>query len=116
MPNRITSLSESCWRPAGRWLGAAAFLLMAALAAAQTVEETQKQFLHGEYENVIRVTKKKVDAGAYQDDWRILLVKSLLATGRYDEAYSNAVPGVSDSYNLSLRLLARETALYQNND
>jgi tetratricopeptide (TPR) repeat protein len=114
MPNRITSLSESCWRPAGRWLGTAAFLLAAALAAAQTVEETQKQFLHGEYENVIRVTEKKVDAGAYQDDWRILLVKSLLATGRYGEAYSNAMPGVADSYNLSLRLLARDTALYHN--
>jgi hypothetical protein len=43
-----------------------------------------------------------------------LLVKSLLATGRYDEAYSNAMAGAADSYNLSLRLLARETALYQN--
>jgi len=115
MPNRITSFSESCWRPAGRWLGAAGFLLLAALAAAQTVEETQKQFLRGDYESVIRITQKKVDSGAYQDDWRILLVKSLLATGRYNEAYSNAVPGVADSYNLGLRLLARETTLYQNN-
>jgi hypothetical protein len=115
MPDCITSLSKSCWRLAGRWLGTGGFLLLLSLAAAQTVEETQQEFLHGEYEKVIGVTQQKVAQGAYQDDWRILLVKSLLATGRYDEAYSNAMAGAADSYSLSLRLLARETALYQNN-
>ena len=119
MRNRIASLSESWLEAAGRWLGTGCFLLLfASLAAAQsaapTVEETQKQFLRGEYETVIRVTQKKVQDGAYQDDWRILLVKSLLATGRYSEAHSNALAGAADSYNLSLRLLARETDLFQN--
>ena len=78
------------------------------------MEETQKQLLHGDYEKVIRVTQKKVDGGAYQDDWRIMLIQSLLAVGHYHEAYTNAMAGAADSYNLTLRLLARETALYQN--
>jgi len=115
MRNRITSLSDNWLRLAGRWLGTWCFLLLPCLAAAQTLEETQKQFLRGEYESVIRVTQKKVQDGAYQDDWRILLIKSLLATGRYDQAHSNALAGAKlSSYNLSLRLLARETDLYQN--
>jgi tetratricopeptide (TPR) repeat protein len=96
-------------------LGAGCFLLLVSLAAAQTAEETQKQFLRGDYDTVIRVTQKKVKEGAYQDDWRILLVKSLLATGRYQEAHTNALAGAAESsYNLNLRLLARETSLYQN--
>jgi tetratricopeptide (TPR) repeat protein len=114
MPNCVTSLSVTRFRPVGRWLGLWGCLLFVSLAAAQSVEETQKQLLHGEYETVIRVTQKKVDGGAYQDDWRIMLIQSLLATGRYHEAYTNAVAGAADSFNLTLRLLARETALYQN--
>jgi tetratricopeptide (TPR) repeat protein len=115
MRNRITSLSETRLGAAGRWLGAWSFFVLVSLAAAQSVEETQKQFLRGEYETVIRVTQKKVQDGAYQDDWRILLIKSLLATGRYSEAHSNALAGAAQSsYNLSLRLLARQTDLYQN--
>jgi tetratricopeptide (TPR) repeat protein len=115
MRNRITSLSETRLGAASRWLGAGCFLLLVSLAAAQSVEETRKQFLRGEYETVIRVTQKKVQDRSYQDDWRILLIKSLLATGRYDEAQSNALAGAAESsYNLSLRLLARESDLYQN--
>jgi tetratricopeptide (TPR) repeat protein len=115
MRNRIASLSETRLKLAGRWLGTWCFLLLVSLAAAQSVEDAQKQFLDGEYETVIRVTQKKVEDGAYQDAWRILLIKSLLATGRYQEAHTNALAGVAQSsYNLSLRLLARETDLYQN--
>jgi tetratricopeptide (TPR) repeat protein len=116
MPNRIKSLSETCLQPAGRWLAVWAYLLLVSLAAAQSVEETHRQLLRGEYETVIRVTQKKVDGGAYQDDWRIMLVQALLATGRYHEAYTNAVAGAANSYNLTLRLLARETTRYQNDE
>jgi tetratricopeptide (TPR) repeat protein len=89
-------------------------LFLVSFAAGQSVEETHQQLLRGEYETVIRVTQKKVEGGAYQDDWRIMLVQSLLATGRYHEAYTNAMAGAADSYNLTLRLLARETDFYQN--
>ena len=58
---------------------------------------------------------KKQVAGGSSSDWRILLVQSLLAVGRYGEAYTNAQNGLGD-YPLQLRmfLLARQTALYQN--
>jgi tetratricopeptide (TPR) repeat protein len=115
MPNRISSLSKTWFRPAGQWLGAWCFFLLVSLAAAQSVEETKQQFLRGDYETVIRVAQKEIQDGAYQSDWPILLLQSLLATGRYDEAHSNAVANTADaSYNLTLRLLARQTALYQN--
>jgi tetratricopeptide (TPR) repeat protein len=83
-------------------------------ARAQTLEETQDKFLHGKYEDVIMTAKKQVAEGS-SSDWRVLLVQSLLAVGRYGDAYTNAQSGVND-YPIRLRmcLLARETALYQN--
>jgi len=83
-------------------------------AGAQTLEETQAQFLRGNYEDVIMTAKKQVAEGS-QSDWRILLVRSLLAVGRYGEAYTNAQNGLGD-YPLQLRmfLLARQAALFQN--
>ena len=64
-------------------------------AGAQTLEETQAQFLRGNYEDVIMTAKKQVAEGS-QSDWRILLVRSLLAVGRYGEAYTNAQNGLGD--------------------
>jgi tetratricopeptide (TPR) repeat protein len=56
-----------------------------------------------------------VEAGQDADGWRILLVKSLLTVGRYADARSNALAGVDDfPGSMSLRLLAREAALFQN--
>ncbi len=55
-----------------------------------------------------------MDSGDYRGDWRTLLVKSYLLTGRYGEAYTNATEGLDYSPgNIGLRLLARKTALYQ---
>ena len=110
----IKSLSETCLQPVGRFLGVLSCLFLVTRTAAQTVGETRKQFLHGDYEKVIRISQKKVDGGAYQDDWRVMLVRSLLATGRYHEAYTNATAGAADSFNLTFHVLARETAFYQN--
>ncbi len=90
-------------------------LYLGSSATAQSLKETEQQFLHGNYTEVIVTAQKKVADGDYLGDWRILLVKSLLTVGRYGEAYTNASDGVNyipDS--IGLRLLARETALYQN--
>jgi tetratricopeptide (TPR) repeat protein len=98
----------------GRWLVACGCVWMAAHAGAQSLEQTKREFLLGHYDAAIKTAQKRVDAGAYQDDWRILLVKSLLTVGRYGEAHSNAVAGLADSSgNLELRLLVRETDLFQ---
>ena len=96
------------------WLFCCIPFLASPFARSQTLEETQQKFLHGQYEDVIAAAQKQVAEDA-SSDWRILLVKSLLAVGRYSEAYANARAGLND-YPLRVRmfLLARETALYQN--
>jgi len=82
---------------------------------AQSLEETQQQFLHGHYAEVITTAQQKTDTGDYRGDWRMLLVKSLLTVGRYNEAYTNASVGLDGvPGSIAMRLLARKTALYQN--
>jgi tetratricopeptide (TPR) repeat protein len=90
------------------------FFLVQAGAFAQTLDETRLKFLKGEYEKVIEITTKK-STESYDDGWRVLLVKALLTVGRYAEARTNALHGVDDfPASMQLRLLARETALFQN--
>ncbi len=100
--------------PISFWLGCGFTFFNAPFAAAQSLEDAQQQFLHGNYEDVIKTAKKQVEDGS-SSDWRILLVRSLLTVGRYGEAYTNAQNGVDD-YPVRLQsfLLAREAALYQN--
>ena len=84
-------------------------------ATAQSLEDAQRDFLHGKYDEVIKTATKQVAAGDYSGDWRVLLVKSLLTVGRYAEAHTNALAFVDDySGVLEKRLLLRETFLYQN--
>src|SRR5271157_249915 len=96
-------------------LAGAGFLLTCFSARAQTLEQARRQFLDGRYDAVIETARTNVEAGAYVDGWRVLLVKSLLTVGRYAEARSNALAGVDDfPGSMQLRLLARETDLFQN--
>jgi len=55
-------------------------------AGAQTVENAQAQFQHGDYAAVITLAQKELAASSYRNDWRQLLVKSLMTVGRYREA------------------------------
>jgi tetratricopeptide (TPR) repeat protein len=81
----------------------------------QTLAQTQRQSLDGHYDSAIDTARKKIEAGEYGDGWRTLLVKSLLTVGRYAEARTNAWVGVEDfPGSMQLRLLARETAFFQN--
>jgi tetratricopeptide (TPR) repeat protein len=100
--------------PISFWLLCGVILFQGPFADAQTLEETQQQFLHGNYEEAIRVAKKQVGEGS-SSEWRALLVRSLLTVGRYGDAYTNALNGLSD-YPIRVRmfLLAREASLYQN--
>jgi tetratricopeptide (TPR) repeat protein len=91
-------------------------LFLARHAGAQSLEEMQGQFLRGNYAEVIKTAQQEAGAGGYRNEWRMLLVKTLLTVGRYDEAYTNATQGLNNfSSDIALRLLARETALYKNN-
>jgi tetratricopeptide (TPR) repeat protein len=83
---------------------------------AQSLDAAQNQFLRGDYAGVITNAQQQLGADSDRADWRVLLVRSLLMVGRYDEAYTNATAGLNeDSPSIALRLLARETALYKNN-
>jgi tetratricopeptide (TPR) repeat protein len=98
-------LRLSCW----------GLLCLGRIAVAQSLEETQQQFLRGNYAGVIATAQKKMDDDDYQGDWRLLLVESLLTVGRYSEAHTNANDGVKYfPGSIAMRLRARETALYQN--
>jgi tetratricopeptide (TPR) repeat protein len=89
-------------------------LLISTNATAQSVDESQTQFLHGNYQDVITTAQKKLAAGSSME-WRILLIKSQLTVGRYDEAFTNAAAGMDDfPYSIRTLLLARETALFHN--
>ncbi len=100
--------------PISFWLFGGVAFFNAPSARGQTLEDTQQQYLQGNYEDAIMAAKKQVAEGS-PSDWRILLVQSLLAVGRYGEAYTNAQNGLGD-YPIRLRmfLLARQAALYQN--
>ncbi|HWF17712.1 MAG TPA: tetratricopeptide repeat protein, partial [Verrucomicrobiae bacterium] len=84
-------------------------------AVAQTFEETQQDYRHGDYEKVIKTASKKIEDYDYGGDWRLLLIKTLLTVGRYHEAHTNALAALHDySDGLEKHLLARETYLYEN--
>src|SRR5215471_7676392 len=51
-------------------------------AQAQSLSDAQNQFLHGKYESVIKTAQDKVNTTG-STEWRLLLIRSLLAVGRY---------------------------------
>ena len=115
MPRQKKSRSVAFSWPVSLWLIGCALFVLISHATAQTLDDAQKDFLHGHYDAVIKTAKKQIEAGDYSGDWRVLLVKSLLTVGRYAEAHTNALATL-DEYSgaLEKRLLLRETCLYQN--
>ena len=97
------------------WVAGGFFL--AAPADGQSLEDAQRHYLQGHYAEVIQTAQEQVAANKYGSEWRELLVRALLTVGRYAEAHTNAVAGLDVYYSTSieLRLLGRETALYDNN-
>ncbi len=96
-------------------LAGVAFFLSCPGIRAQTVEQSQGRFIAGEYDSVIKTSSKKLETRQFSDGWRFLLVKSLLMTGDYAAANSNALAGVDEfPGSIRMRLLARESAFFQN--
>ena len=106
---RITLL----W-PAGLGLAGVALFLFAPPGLAQSLDLSQQDFLRGRYETVITTAQDKVAAAPYREEWRVLLIRALLTVGRYHDAHTNAMAGLADGGGgLELRLLARQTSLFQ---
>ena len=101
--------------PAAKMFFACAGLLVwfsAALHGAD-LEEVRRQFISGQYSNCIRACEQAIADREYSEEWRLLLVQSLMATGRYANALA-VINSSLDRYSGSVRLrvLAREVFLH----
>lgn len=73
------------------------------------LEEVRRLSLSGQYADVIRSCEKALAGGEPAEEWRLLLVQTLLEVGRYPEARTAATNGLaSDSRSIRLRWMARE--------
>src|SRR5215510_8356127 len=62
---------------------------------AADLEKARQEFLSGSYSNCIRHAEQAIRQNDFEEDWRLLLAKSLLTVGKYPEALtviSNALP------------------------
>lgn len=66
-------------------------------------------YLAGEYAEVIQATEKAVAARERNEEWRLLLIQTLLDVGRYPDARAVVTHALaSDSRSIRLRWMARE--------
>jgi len=73
----------------------------------------REQFISGQYTNCAALCQQAIASSEYEEEWRVLLVKSLAAAGQYEQAggvLSNALERYS--WSLPLRLLAHEVLPY----
>jgi Tfp pilus assembly protein PilF len=98
-----------------RWLGIILLGLSFCLpTAAADLKEAQERFLTGDYSGCAALAQKALPEHQDNDDWHLLLTKSLLATGKYAEARSAITNALArDPWDVRLRWLARE--VYQSN-
>lgn len=100
----------------GRCTKAASSLVVAALATlfatslrAADLDDVRKQFAKGEYVECVRLAQREVKDQPYSEEWRVLLIESLMATGRYTNALAETEVALNRSYSsIKLRLLGHE--------
>ena len=87
-------------------------LLMALPAFAADLDDARKDFLAGKYEDCTKAAEEAVKDRFTDEDWRHLLIRSYLATGRYTEALDATTAALRRySWSIRLRVLAREVFL-----
>ena len=92
------------------WLGTAvgalfSVFLLSSSAFAAELADGQKAFLSGEYDEAIRLAREGLRDRPIDDQWAILLTKSLLEVGKYDEArssVSSSLPSMGWSFPIQL--------------
>ncbi|MHC4325978.1 MAG: tetratricopeptide repeat protein, partial [Planctomycetota bacterium] len=85
------------------------------LAFAADIDVSQEQFKTGRYKECLESTRKAIENGAYAAQWRVLMIKSLLAQGQYDKAAED-MDIVLLHYPVSMRLLELAHTVYLHND
>jgi tetratricopeptide (TPR) repeat protein len=93
-------------RACGSALLLAAFTLSTAGA---DLDDVRKDFGKGRYLECVKIAEKEVKEQPYSEEWRILLIEALMATGRYTNALAATETALSRSYSsIRLRLLAHD--------
>src|SRR5256885_6734954 len=84
---------------------AAVFLLVCLWpAAAADLPQARKLFVSGDYSECIRLSEQALRDRERDEEWPMLLMKSLLATGRFPEAQS-ALTNALSRHRSSIRVL-----------
>ncbi|MHC4431626.1 MAG: tetratricopeptide repeat protein [Planctomycetota bacterium] len=91
-----------------------AFVSLCGSTLGADIEVPRKQFKAGQYVECLESTRKAIEDGAYAADWRILMIESLMALGRYEQAVEAMDTAIGD-YRWSIRLLKLGHTVYRRN-
>jgi tetratricopeptide (TPR) repeat protein len=86
-------------------------LLAVGSARAADLETCRNQFKTGQYTECLEACRQAVEADAYEPQWRILMIESLLALGKYSEA-AVEVTAATRYYPLSISFLKLANTVY----
>jgi tetratricopeptide (TPR) repeat protein len=105
-------VSHCCLVRAANFNSVLLLLAFATSALAADLDDARKDFYKGRYAECVKVTTQEVKEQPYSEEWRMLLIESLMATGRYTNALAEAEAALNRSYSsIRLRLLARDVFL-----
>jgi tetratricopeptide (TPR) repeat protein len=79
------------------------------------IDAAQQQFKTGKYEDCLQASRKAIENGAYAAEWRVLMIKSLMALGQYNTA-ADEMDIVLLHYPVSMRLLELAHTVYLQNN
>ena len=73
------------------------------------LDEVRPLFIKGDYAKSIRLCNEAIGDGEPEDEWRVLLARSLMAVGHYTNAYSVVSTNLAKfPWSVQLRLLAHQ--------
>ena len=79
------------------------------------VDEARQEFIQGHYSNCIRLCQQAIGDQEYNEEWRLLLIQSMMTVGQYANALSVLTTNLERySSSLRLRLAGREVYFYNN--
>ena len=84
-------------------------------AFAADIDVSYEQFRTGKYTECLESSRKAIENGAYAAEWRVLMIKSLMAIGQYDKA-ADDMDIVLLHYPVSMRLLELAHTVYIHNN
>jgi len=94
-------------------LGGFLLLCCQSTLRAADIDDARQEFRHGNYSHCIRLCKKAIADQEYDEEWRLLLIQSMMTVGQYANALSVLATNL-ERYpsSLRLRLLGREVYFY----